>query len=158
MVSAMTTPLISTTRTINAAPAAVWAAVSDLSAIGDRSPQCKKMLVLGGPPGVGTTTLNLNRQGLLFWPTWSKITRWSPESILEWRVPINGTHWRFALTDNGDGTTTLTESRTVNGDTTVVSRAMVAVALGGTEDFEARLRAGMEQTVAAIAATAERTG
>ncbi|AHW65176.1 SRPBCC family protein [Corynebacterium glyciniphilum] len=154
----MTTELITTTRTINATPENVWAAVSDLTAMGDRSPQCKKMFVLGGTPGVGTTTLNLNRRGVLFWPTWSKITRWSPNDGLEWRVPINGSRWRFDLTDNGDGTTELAESRIVTGDTTIISRAMVAAALGGNETFESELKKGMDQTLAAIADTAERSG
>ncbi|MGJ0183825.1 SRPBCC family protein [Corynebacterium glyciniphilum] len=154
----MTTELITTTRTINATPENVWAAVSDLTAMGDRSPQCKKMFVLGGTPRVGTTTLNLNRRGVLFWPTWSKITRWSPNDGLEWRVPINGSRWRFDLTDNGDGTTELAESRIVTGDTTIISRAMVAAALGGNETFESELKKGMDQTLAAIADTAERSG
>ncbi|MEY8565826.1 SRPBCC family protein [Corynebacteriaceae bacterium 7-707] len=154
----MTTPLISATRTVDAPPEQVWEAVSDLSAIGERSPQCRRMIVLGGEPGVGTTTLNLNRQGLLFWPTWSTVTRWSPNEVLEWRVPVNRSHWRFELTDNGDGTTTLTESRIVDGDTTLVSRAMVAVALGGNNAFEARLREGMEQTLTAIADAVRRAG
>ncbi|MGN0096209.1 MAG: SRPBCC family protein [Corynebacterium sp.] len=154
----MTTQLITTTRTINATPEKVWAVVSDLTAMGDRSPQCKKMFVLGGTPGVGTTTLNLNRRGVIFWPTWSKVTRWSPNDSLEWRVPINGSRWRFELADNGDGTTELTESRLVDGDTSLISRAMVATALGGNETFESELKMGMDQTLAAIADTAERAG
>jgi uncharacterized protein YndB with AHSA1/START domain len=154
----MTTQLITTTRTINATPEKVWAVVSDLTAMGDRSPQCKKMFVLGGTPGVGTTTLNLNRRGVIFWPTWSKVTRWSPNDSLEWRVPINGSRWRFELADNGDGTTELTESRLVDGDTSLISRAMVATALGGNETFESELKTGMDQTLAAIADTAERAG
>ncbi|MEJ6550064.1 MULTISPECIES: SRPBCC family protein [unclassified Corynebacterium] len=154
----MSTALITATRTVNAAPRDVWAVVSDLTAMGDRSPQCRKMVVLGGTPGVGTTTLNLNRRGVLFWPTWSTVTQWAPEDVLEWRVPINGSRWRFSLTDNGDGTTDLTESRLVDGDTSVISRAMVAAFLGGNDTFESELAEGMEQTLAAIASSAERAG
>ncbi|MGP9724871.1 SRPBCC family protein [Corynebacterium sp. AOP40-9SA-29] len=154
----MTTELITASRTVQASPDAVWAAVTDLDAIGERSPQCRKMFVLGGTPGVGTTTLNLNRRGVLFWPTWSKITRWSPNETLEWRIPINGSHWRFELTDNGDGTTELTESRIVDGDTSLLSRVLVATALGGNDTFEGELQKGIEQTLAAIASSAERAG
>ncbi|MDN5582202.1 MAG: SRPBCC family protein [Corynebacterium sp.] len=154
----MTTELITASRTVQASPDAVWAAVTDLDAIGERSPQCRKMFILGGTPGVGTTTLNLNRRGVLFWPTWSKITRWSPTETLEWRIPINGSHWRFELTDNGDGTTELTESRIVDGDTSLLSRVLVATALGGNDTFEGELREGIEQTLAAIASSAERAG
>lgn len=154
----MTTELITASRTVQASPDAVWAAVTDLDAIGERSPQCRKMFILGGTPGVGTTTLNLNRRGVLFWPTWSKITRWSPTETLEWRIPINGSHWRFELTDNGDDTTELTESRIVDGDTSLLSRVLVATALGGNDTFEGELREGIEQTLAAIASSAERAG
>ncbi|WP_394287806.1 SRPBCC family protein, partial [Corynebacterium variabile] len=43
----MAKELITASRTINASPDRVWHAVSDLSAMGRRSPQCRKMLVLG---------------------------------------------------------------------------------------------------------------
>lgn len=154
----MAKDLISVSRTIKASPDQVWAAASDLKAMGERSPQCRKMLILGGEPKVGTTTVNLNRRGLLFWPTWSTITRWTPGSVLEWRVPVNTTHWRYELTDNGDGTTEITESRIVDGDTTALSRFLVATVLGGNDTFEAELKQGMAQTLAAIADTAERAG
>jgi hypothetical protein len=156
---AMTTPLISVSRTIAASPDAVWQAVADLSSMGERSPQCRRMMVLGardGFPAAGTTTVNLNRRGILFWPTWSTITRWEPGDILEWRVPLNGSLWRYELSDNGDGSTTVTESRIVDGDTTLISRGMVAAFLGGNEKFEDELRQGMAQTLASAAATAER--
>lgn len=152
------TELITVTRTVDATPDAVWAAVSDLRAMGERSPQCRRMIVLGGSPGVGTTTVNINRRGIVHWPTTSKITRWTPGKILEWRVPVNGSHWRYELTDNGDGTTELTESRIVDGGTSLVSRAMVAGLLGGNTTFESELRTGMEDTLVAVAATAERSG
>ncbi|HIW92008.1 MAG TPA: SRPBCC family protein [Candidatus Corynebacterium avicola] len=151
----MAKELITASLTIKADPTAVWKAVSDLTTMGERSPQCKKMLILGGDPSEGTTTVNLNRRGPLFWPTWSKITEWTPNELLEWRIPINGSVWRYELNDNGDGTTTLTESRIVKGNTSALSRAMVTVFLGGNDTFEAELQKGIEQTLAAIATTAE---
>lgn len=155
IVDEMASPLITDSRTVNATPDRVWAAVSDLTAMGERSPQCRKMVVLGGTPGVGTTTVNLNRRGMLFWPTWSKITVWNPGQTLEWRIPINGSRWRYDLVDNGDGTTTLTESRIVEGDTSLVSRGLVAAFLGGNETFEAELLAGIGRTLASVAQVAE---
>jgi hypothetical protein len=155
MLHSMAKELITASRTINASPADVWATVSDLKAMGERSPQCKKMAVLGGDPGTGTTTINLNKRGLLFWPTWSRITQWTPNELLEWRIPLNGSRWRYELTDNEDGTTTLTESRIVNGDTSALSRGMVAAFLGGNDTFEDELQQGIAQTLAVIATTAE---
>lgn len=153
----MAAPLITASRTVDAAPDRVWAAVSDLSAMGRRSPQCRKMLVLGkGAPGVGTTTVNLNRRGPLFWPTWSKVTAWEPGRTLEFRIPLNGSRWRYDLADNGDGTTTLTESRIVTGDTSALSRVLVATVLGGNDTFEAELQEGITRTLATIAGEVER--
>lgn len=155
MLHSMAKELITVSRTINASPAQVWAVASDLKGMGERSPQCKKMLVLGGEPGTGTTTINLNKRGPLFWPTWSKVTQWTPNELLEWRIPLNGSRWRYELADNGDGTTTLTESRIVKGNTSALSRGLVAAFLGGNDTFEAEMEQGIAQTLAAIAATAE---
>ncbi len=156
MLHSMAKELITVSRTVNASPDRVWRAVSDLRSMGRRSPQCRRMLVLGsGTPATGTTTVNLNRRGLLFWPTWSTITQWSPGELLEWRVPLNGSRWRYTLVDNDDGTTTVTESRIVEGNTSVLSRGLVAAFLGGNATFETELRAGMEQTLAGIAGEVE---
>lgn len=153
----MTAQIITASHIVNATPDRVWNAVSDLSAMGRRSPQCRKMFILGnGTPGVGTTTVNLNHRGLLYWPTWSKITVWEPGSTLEWRVPLNGSRWRYELVDNGDGTTTLTESRIVEGDTSALSRGLVAIALGGNDTFEDELKQGIEQTLTVISDEVER--
>lgn len=159
IVGEMAAPLITASRTINAPVDRVWAAVSDLRAMGERSPQCRKMIILGGGPlQVGSTTVNLNRRGVLFWPTWSKITRHTPGAVLEWRVPLNGSRWRYELEDNDDGTTTLTESRLVDGNTSALSRFLVATALGGEKTFESELQKGIERTLAAIAGEAEQAG
>ncbi|HIW95582.1 MAG TPA: SRPBCC family protein [Candidatus Corynebacterium gallistercoris] len=149
----MATENITVTRTVDAPVDKVWQAVSDVKAMGRRSPQCKKMLVLGkGQPSEGTVTLNLNRRGWMWWPTWSVITRWQPEKLLEFKIPLNTSRWRFELEPSADGSgTTITHSRIVKGNTTLLSRGMVAVALGGEQDFESELRAGMEETLAAIA-------
>ena len=73
-------------------------------------------------------------------------------------MPLNGSRWRYELVDNGDGTTTVTESRLVDGETSLLSRGLVAAFLGGNETFESELREGMARTLAAAAATAEQAG
>lgn len=144
--------------------------VINLTAMGDRSPQCKKMIVLnrkrssgsgnssnsGSTPTPGTIYLNINRQGLLWWPTWAVVTEVVPEKVFEFKIPLNRSRWRFELETSADGTTMLTEKRLVaGGNTTLVSRALVTAFLGGEEKFEAGLAQGIQQTIRAIAMEAE---
>jgi len=173
----MAAPEISASITVNAPTSRVWQRVTDLSAMGDRSPQCKKMILLprrssssassnATAPAPGTVTINLNRQGILWWPTWAVVTEVVPEQVFEFKIPLNGTRWRFELTPTADGSqtaptadgtqTVLTEKRLApGGKTSFISRALVAVVLGGEEKFEASLQEGIQQTVRALAREAE---
>lgn len=182
----MAAPEISASTTVNAPASKVWQRVTDLSAMGKRSPQCKKMILLprrssssasstgagsaadastnaagaGGnaaAPTPGTVTINFNRQGLLWWPTWAVVTEVEPEKVFEFKIPLNGTRWRFELSPTSDGTqTVLTEKRLVpGGNTSLVSRVLVAAVLGGEEKFEASLQEGIQQTIRALAREAE---
>lgn len=195
----MAAPEISASITVNAPTSKVWQRVTDLSAMGQRSPQCKKMILLprrssssasstgagsaagasnagnsasvgtgsnATAPAPGTVTINLNRQGILWWPTWAVVTEVVPEKVFEFKIPLNGTRWRFELTPTADGSqttptadgsqTVLTEKRLApGGKTSLISRALVAVVLGGEEKFEASLQEGIQQTVRALAREAE---
>lgn len=189
----MAAPVISASTTVNAPASKVWQRVTDLSAMGKRSPQCKKMILLprrknstgagsaagsgsagnagtdagsaastgtnavGAAPAPGTITINFNRQGILWWPTWAVVTEVEPEKVFEFKIPLNGTRWRFELTPTADGSqTVLTEKRLApGGKTSLISRVLVAVVLGGEEKFEASLQEGIQQTVRALAREAE---
>lgn len=195
----MAAPEISASITVNAPTSKVWQRVTDLSAMGQRSPQCKKMILLprrssssasstgagnagnsasagagagsttnaaDAAPAPGTVTINVNRQGILWWPTWAVVTEVEPEKVFEFKIPLNGTRWRFELTPTADGSqttptadgsqTVLTEKRLApGGKTSLISRALVAVVLGGEEKFEASLQEGIQQTVRALAREAE---
>lgn len=184
----MAAPEISASITVNAPSSKVWQRVTDLSAMGDRSPQCKKMILLprrkssaagagagaasagnagnsastgtgsnAAAPAPGTVTINFNRQGILWWPTWAVVTEVVPEKVFEFKIPLNGTRWRFELAPTADGSqTVLTEKRLApGGKTSLISRVLVAVVLGGEEKFEASLQEGIQQTVRALAREAE---
>lgn len=174
----MAAPEISASTTVNAPASKVWQRVTDLSAMGKRSPQCKKMILLprrksstgaggsagadasgsaGAAPAPGTVTINFNRQGILWWPTWAVVTEVVPEKVFEFKIPLNGTRWRFELAPAPDGSqTVLTEKRLApGGKTSLISRVLVAVVLGGEEKFEASLQEGIQQTVRALAREAE---
>ncbi len=146
---------ISAAIEIEATPEQVWALISDPTQMPKWSPQCRKMIVRGsGPVGVGTTTINLNRRGLLWWPTRSKIKEFEPNRKFAFKVAENGTVWSFDLEPTATGTK-LTESRHAPDGVSDVSNFLTRTVLGGTENFEAELELGIKQTLARIKAEAE---
>ena len=149
----MATPLLQAAIEINAPVSKVWGLVSDLNRMPQWSPQCRAMKALG-PVRPGTRTFNLNRRGMLFWPTTSVITEVVPERKLAFRIPLNTTVWSYELEPTATGTR-LVETRHAENGVTAASAAATKVALGGMETFERELLEGMNQSLARIKAAAE---
>lgn len=150
--------IISASIDIDATPAAVWSIVSDLKRMGEWSPQCRRMFVRGsGPVGLGTKTVNINRRGLLFWPTQTMVKTFEPARQLSFKVRENGTIWSYELAPNGSGGTRLTESRLAPNGVSSLSNFLTRTLLGGTAKFEAELELGIKQTLARIKREAEAT-
>ncbi|MGB6052342.1 MAG: SRPBCC family protein, partial [Rhodococcus sp. (in: high G+C Gram-positive bacteria)] len=91
---------------VEATPEQVWKVVSDLERMGEWSPQCKKMKVFGGDVRKGTTTLNINRKGMLVWPTTAKVVEFQPNKAIAFRIVENKTIWSYTLTPSTTGTGT----------------------------------------------------
>lgn len=138
---------------ITAPPAKVWALVSDLSQMPRWSPQCRMMRAFG-PLRPGTRTVNLNRRGLMFWPTTSRITEFDPERRLAFRVNENNTVWSYELEPTATGTRVI-ESRHAENGVKAVSNALVNSLMGGVPSFEQELLEGMNDSLARIKAAAE---
>ncbi len=149
----MAAPILKAEIEINAPVAKVWSLVSDPSRMPQWSPQCRIMKALG-PIRPGTRTINLNRRGLLFWPTTSVITEVVPERKFAFRIPINTSVWSYELEPTATGTR-LIETRHAENGVTAVSTAVTKTALGGVESFEQELLEGMNQGLARIKAAAE---
>ncbi|MFS0886177.1 SRPBCC family protein [Aeromicrobium sp. 179-A 4D2 NHS] len=146
---------ISASIEIDASTEQVWALVSDPTRMPEWSPQCRRTIIRGGGPvGVGTRTLNINRRGRLFWPTRSKIVEVVPHRRFAFRIAENGTVWSFDLEPTPTGTR-LTESRHAPHGVSDLSNFLTRNVLGGTESFEAELEDGIRQTLERIKATAE---
>lgn len=146
---------ISASIEIDASTEQVWALVSDPTRMPEWSPQCRRTIIRGGGPvGVGTRTLNINRRGRLFWPTRSKIVEVVPHRRFAFRIAENGTVWSFDLEPTPTGTR-LTESRHAPHGISDLSNFLTRNVLGGTESFEAELEDGIRQTLERIKATAE---
>lgn len=148
-------PLEATTE-IDAPPAAVWALVSDLRRMPRWSPQCAKTFLRGGEMKVGAKIVNINRRGLLVWPTQGQVVDLVPEKRVAFRIKENWTVWSFGLEPTASGGTRLTQRREAPQGISDLSVKLTERVLGGVDDFTVELQRGMQQTLARIKADAER--
>ena len=148
-------PLLEETVEVAATPAQVWSLISDLPRMASWSPQVVKTIVRGGVVQQGTRTFNLNRRGLLFWPTQAKVIRFEPHRELAIRIKDNFTIWSFTLEPTETGTR-ITQRREAPDGISSISIKLTAAVFGGQEGFGSELRDGMRQTLDRIKAEAER--
>jgi len=140
---------------IAAPPAVVWSLVGDLQAMPRWSPQTAKSF-LRGSNGLGARFLNINRKGLLVWPTQSKVVRFEEGTEIAWRIKENLTIWSLRLEPSADGGTRLVQRREAPDGISDVSVRLTKVAFGGVPRFTETLHQGMVDTLARIKAEAER--
>ena len=141
------------TAFIAATPERVYDLISDITRMGEWSPECYRCEWIDGAtgPAVGARFKASNRRRLLRWsntPTvivadrphefaFSRRTRGSGEYV-----------WRYRLTARGDGTEVTESYEAARPESWLVSN-FVRLFTPGTE--AAHLRAGMEQTLARVA-------
>ncbi len=140
---------------ISAPPERVWSLVTDLPRMAAWSPQVVRTFLRGTPVQLGTRAVNLNRRGLLFWPTRTKVVVFEPHREFAFRVKDNGTIWAFVLEPTADGGTRLVQERRAPDGIKPISSKLQNTVLGGVDSFTAELRDGMRQTLARIQADAE---
>lgn len=139
---------------VDASPERVWEIVSDLKRMGEWSPQCRRMVVFGEVRR-GARTLNLNRKGVLVWPTSAKVVALSPKERVAFRITENKTVWSYTLEATPNGTK-VTERREAPHGSTRLSQFFVRAFLGGNSGLERDLVDGMKETLARIKTEAER--
>lgn len=155
MTETAATPLEATTQ-IAAPPEKVWSLVADPRAMARFSPQVVRSFVRGGGSvGLGTTFVNVNRRGLLVWPTQAKVVRYVEGKDFAFRVKENYTVWSFEL-EAVDGGTRVTQRREVPQGISNLSLGLTKRVLGGVDTFTAELQQGMAETLAKVKAEAER--
>jgi len=150
----MAAPILQAEVDINAPVTTVWELVSDLKKMPQWSPQCRWMKPIG-QLRQGARTVNLNRRGLMFWPTTCRITELVPEKKLAFKVNENNTVWTYELEPTEAGTR-LVETRHAENGTTAVSNFLVQNMMGGVPSFEQELIDGMNASLSRIKAAAER--
>ena len=149
---------VSVTREIGAPAEHVWAMVSDVTRMGEWSPEAEGATWLRGATGPqpGAKFRGTNRNGRKTWKTLGAIIDAEPGRLLTFRITAAGlkvAEWRYAFETTAMGCT-VTETWT---DT----RGRIAKVLGkpvsGVEDRTAHNRAGMEQTLDRLKTAAEST-
>ncbi len=154
--SAEIKPLLETSVQIDAPPVKVWALVSDLPRLAEWSPQVVSSKVRdGGSMREGARLRNLNRRGLLIWPTNSKVLTFEPHRLIAFVVTDNQAVWSFEIEPTATGSR-LTHRRETPRGLSKISLFLTEKVLGGQERFTAELERGMAQTVARVKAEAER--
>ncbi|MFT7598771.1 MAG: hypothetical protein ACI8TP_001695 [Acidimicrobiales bacterium] len=110
-------------REMAARPDVVWAALSDITRLGEWSTECYRCdWNSDQAPGVGSTFTGYNRLGDKEWSNEATVTAWVPEQRLEWDVRMIGasrerfgdkpfSRWGFSIepTDAGTRVTQTTE-------------------------------------------------
>lgn len=139
---------------IAAPPAKVWALVSDLRNMPRWSPQVRKTIVRGGVMRVGAKLFNLNRRGLLVWPTQAMVTEYEPERRVAFKVRENWTVWSFELEPTATGTRVVQRREAPKGISDL-SVKLTEKVLGGVPAFTEEMQVGMEQTLRRIKREAE---
>lgn len=144
---------------IAAPPQRVWELVRDPRNMARWSPQTwRSFLRGGGQVRGGSDFVNLNRSGLLVWPTRSRVVRYDEGREIAWRVKDNFTVWSLRLepaqVGGADGTR-LVQTREAPQGISDISVKLTDLAMGGQKRFTDDLRAGMQQTLARIKAEAE---
>lgn len=156
MTATTNAPLLEAETEIDVPPEAVWAVITDPRALGGLSDQVLRTHVVGAAPvGIGTRTVNVNRRGPLVWPTRGKVVRFEPARDYAFRIKDNATTWSFELTPTATGGTRVVHRREAAKGTTKVSRTLQEKLLGGVEDFDREMTAGMGVTLGRLKALLE---
>jgi uncharacterized protein YndB with AHSA1/START domain len=146
------------TRTISASPSVVWGMISDVTRMGEWSPETVSCRWVKGAtgPAVGAKFAGDNRNGSKKWSTTCTVTACQPDKVFEFKVdvgPLKVSTWRYDLAASG--------TDCVVTETWTDRRGKLISALGkpfsGVSDRATHNRAGMEHTLQQLAAAAEQS-
>jgi uncharacterized protein YndB with AHSA1/START domain len=143
---------------IAAAPERVWALITDITRMGEWSPECRggRWARRATGPAPGARFVGSNAHGRVRWSTHCRVVECAEPHRFAFTVAENGMTWGWRLEPDGDGTR-LTQWRARTSRPWLVARALVATGLLG-EERESLMRDGMVQTLASVKATAEGRG
>lgn len=153
------TEQVSVSKDIAAPAAQVWAMVSDVTRMGEWSPENESCEWIGGATGprAGAKFRGTNRNGKRTWKTVSRIVDSEPGKRFSFRVGVMGlkiAEWRYEFEPTATGCRVT--------ETWVDERGALAQRLGkpvsGVADRATHNRSGMETTLERLGAAAEAAG
>jgi uncharacterized protein YndB with AHSA1/START domain len=150
-----TTVGVTVSHVIPAQPQQVYALITDVTRMGDWSPETIKAEWLDGATHaeVGARFKGTNRLGKAKWSTKPTITEATPGQTFAFKVPgRSGAAWRYDL-EATDGGTLVTESVAQSRPSPLPIRLLQRKA--GVTDRNAHLRVGMATTLERLAAVAQ---
>lgn len=144
------------TLRIAAAPEHIYAIVSDVVHMGRLSPECTGGKWLDGAtaPEVGARFKGRNKRGIARWSTTNRVVAADPGRAFAFETQQSGMRWSYTLAPDGEGTL-VTEQRERFKDRTLLATVFTRFALGGVDDHDDELRAGMRATLERLKAVAE---
>ena len=138
--------------TIDAPPEQVWAMITDVTRMGEWSPETVRCEWRDEPGKVGSTFKGSNRNGLMRWSTVARVEVADRPREFTFATIFRGsesTRWSYRL--DGDGPTRLTESFESVHTPWLIGVAERLVI----RDRQGQLEQGLDETLARIKAAAE---
>ena len=145
---------IEVTQEIAAPPERVWALVSDVTRMGEWSPETIRAVWLDGASAAvaGARFKGTNKLKVARWSTTCTVTEAEPGRSFAFRVGKGPTTWGYHLVATATGCE-VTETAEIPDDIGLAEKVLFR--LGGVQDRTADLRAAMGRTLERIKAAAE---
>lgn len=142
---------------VDAAPERVWELVTDITRMGEWSPQCTGGRWVGRhrEAVVGAQFIGFNRRGLVWWATPNRVVAVEPNALFTFRTGVSGARWSFRIEPDGAGVRLVHRRELPARGRGPMSTVLTRLLFGGNRRFDAELAAGMQQTVDRLKAAAE---
>jgi len=146
----------SVSRDIKASPEAVWAAITDVTRMGEFSPECHTCTWKDDAtgPAVGARFEGQNRNGDKEWSTEAEITECVPNRTFAFDGvfgDLRFSHWRYDIEPTADGCR-VTESWEDGRPEEIIP---MTAEISGVAERASHNTKGMEETLARLAAAVE---
>ena len=142
--------------TIRADAGDLWDMVSDVTRMGEWSPECTGGRWLGKRrgPEVGARFVGTNKRGWARWATTNEVVEADRGTAFAFRTRETGVIWAYRFAPAPEGGTVVTETRDLRQARTWLVR-LAGPFVGGMDRHAEELREGMRQTLERLKAAAE---